>query len=68
MITLVERFRSQAAKANGYGVTVGEDVAVLVILANCEWAASQDLGDEFSEALRIIWAEFPYNTVHDSTS
>ena len=44
MVTQVERFRSQAAKANGYGVTVGEDVAVLVILANVEWATSEDWG------------------------
>ena len=26
MVTSVERFQSQAAKVNGYGVTVGEDV------------------------------------------
>ena len=44
MVTQVERFRSQAAKANGYGVKVGKDVAVIVILANVEWAASQDWG------------------------
>ena len=68
MVTQVKRFCSQATKANGYGVTVGKDVAVLIILANVEWAASQDWGREFSDALRIIQAEFPYNTAHDSAS
>ena len=68
MGTQVERFRSQATNASGYGVTVGEDVIVLIIVTNCEWAASQDWGGEFRDALRIIWMEFPYNTVYDSTS
>jgi len=68
MVTQVERFRSQAAKANAYGVTVGEDVAALVILANVEWALSQDWGGEFRDALRIIRAEFPYNIAHDAAS
>ena len=35
----VERLRSQAAKSKGYGVKVGEDVIVLIIIANIEWAA-----------------------------
>ena len=47
MVTNVERFRSQAAKANAYGVTVGEDVVCLVLLSNVEWAAQQEWGGEF---------------------
>ena len=37
MVVNVERLRSQAAKSNGYGVTVGEDIIVLIIIANIEW-------------------------------
>ena len=37
MVVNVERLRSQAAKSKGYGVKVGEDVIVLIIIANIEW-------------------------------
>ena len=42
MVVNVERLRSQAAKSNGYGVQVGKDVIVIIIIANIEWAASQE--------------------------
>ena len=41
MVANVEHLRSQTAKYNGYGVKVGEDVIVLIIIANIELAASQ---------------------------
>ena len=44
MVTNVEHFRSQVAKANAYGVTVGKDVVCLVLLSNVEWAAQQEWG------------------------
>ena len=47
MVMNVERLRSQAAKSIGYGVMVGEDVICLIIIANMEWAASQDWADNF---------------------
>ena len=48
MVINVERLRSQAAKSKGYGVKVGEDVIVLIIIANIEWAASQEWGVNFA--------------------
>ena len=68
MVTNVERFRSQAAKANAYGITVGEDVVCLVLLSNVEWAAQQEWGGEFRDAMRKIRAEYPYNKVHSATT
>ena len=68
MVTNVEQFRSQAAKANAYGATVGEDVICLVLLSNIKWAAQQDWGGEFRDLMRKIRAEFPYNKVHMPTT
>ena len=68
MVVNVERLRSQAAKSNGYGVKVGEDVIVLIIIANIEWAASQEWGGEFRNAMQFIRREFTYNKVHDASS
>ena len=68
MVVNVERLRSQAAKSKGYGVKVGEDVIVLIIIANIEWAASQEWGGEFRDAMRSIRREFTYNKVHDAAS
>jgi len=64
MVTNVERFCSQAAKANAYGITVGEDVVCLVLLSNIEWAAQPEWGGEFRDAMRKIRADYPYNKVH----
>ena len=41
MVANVELLRYQAAKSKGYSVKVGEDVIVLIVIANIEWAASQ---------------------------
>ena len=68
MVVNVECIRSQAAKSNGYGVKVGEDVIVLIIIANIEWAASQEWGGEFRDLMRSIRREFTYNKVHDALS
>ena len=48
MVVNVEHLRSQAAKSKEYGVKVGEDVIVLIIIANIEWAASQEWVGEFA--------------------
>ena len=58
MVVNVERLRSQAAKSKGYGVKVGKDVIVLIIIANIEWDASQEWGGEFRDAMRSIRCEF----------
>ena len=63
MVTNVERFRSQAAKANAYGITVGEDVVCLVLLSNIEWAAQQEWGGSF--ATRCVKSEW---TIHTTKS
>ena len=64
MIVNVERLRSQAAKSNSYGVKVGEDVIVLIIIANIEWAASQEWGGKFHNAMQNIHKKYTYNKVH----
>ena len=68
MVVNVERLRSQAAKSNGYGVKVGEEVIVLIIIANIEWAASQDWGGEFLDAMRNIRKQYTYNKVHTTAT
>ena len=68
MVVNVKRLCSQAAKSKGYGVTVGEDVIVLIIITNVEWAASQNWGGAFRDAMRSIRCEFTYNKVHDASS
>ena len=57
MVMNFERLRSQAAKSSGYDVTVGKDVICLIIIANTKWAASQDWGGEFRDAMRRIQAQ-----------
>ena len=47
---------------------VGEDVIVLIIIANIEWAASQEWGGEFRDAMRSIRRDFTYNKVHNAAS
>ena len=68
MVVNVERLRSQAAKSNGYGVKVGEDVIVLIIIVNIEWAASQEWGGEFRDAMRSIRRLYTYKKVHNAAS
>ena len=68
MMVNVKRRRSQAAKSNGYGVKVGEEVIVLIIIANIEWTTSHEWGGEFRDAMRSIRREFTYNKVHDTSS
>ena len=66
--TNVERFATAAAKTQGYGVHVHEDLKAIVILANTEWAAQQTWGSEISVAYRKIVAKYRYNHTHDATS
>ena len=66
--TNVERFATAAAKTQGYGVHVHDDLKAIVILANTEWAAQQTWGSEISVAYRKIVAKYRYNHTHDATS
>jgi hypothetical protein len=47
MVVNVELLRSLAAKSNGYGVKVGEDVTFLIIIANIEWRPVKTGADNF---------------------
>ena len=49
-------------------MTVGEDVIVLIIIANIEWAASQEWGGEFRDAMRHFRQQYTYNKVHSATT
>jgi hypothetical protein len=64
MVVNVERLHSQAFKSNGYGVKFSKDVIVLIIIANIEWAANQDWGSEFRDAMRAICRQHTFNKVH----
>ena len=64
MVVNVECLRSQAAKSNGYRVKVGEDFIVLIIIANIKWAAIQDWGGEFRDAMCNIRQQYTYNKVN----
>ena len=54
MVVNVECLRSQASKSKGYGVMVGEDVIVLIIIADTEWVTSQDWVGKFRDAMQNI--------------
>ena len=66
MVMNVEHLLSQATKSKGYKVTVGGGVIVLIIIVNIEWAASQDWGGEFRDAMQNIRQNYSYNKVHTS--
>ena len=70
MVVNVERLRSQEAKSNVYGVTVGKDVIVPNIIANTniEWAASQEWGGEFCNVMQNICGQYTYNKVYSATT
>ena len=68
MVVNVERLRSQAAKSIGYGVKVGKDVIVLIIIVNIEWAVSQEWGGELRDVMRSIRRLYTYNKVHYAAS
>ena len=68
MIVNVERLHSQVAKPKGCGVTIGDYVICLIIIANTEWSASQDWGGEFRDAMRNIRKTHPYNKVNTSST
>jgi hypothetical protein len=68
MVVNAERLCSQAAKSNGYGVKVDKDVIVLVIIANIEWADSQEWGGEFRGTMQTTRQKYTYNKVHTATT
>jgi hypothetical protein len=69
LVNAVEQLKIKASKAKGYGVIVQDDVIVLIIMANVEWAARQtwDTG-EFKDAKKSIRAKYQASHVHDATS
>ena len=54
MVVNIKCLCSQAAKSNSYGVMVGEDVIVFIIIANIECADIQEWGGELRDAMRNI--------------
>ena len=69
LVNAVEQLKIKSSKAKGYGVIVPDDVIVLIIMANVEWAARQtwDTG-EFKDAKKAIRAKYPASHVHDATT
>ena len=68
MVINVEKFATKAAKAQGYGIRVHDDLKAIVILANVEWAAQQSWGAEISVAQHKIVATYRYDHTHDKDS
>ena len=66
--TNVERFAATAAKAQGFGIKVHDDLKAIVVLANVEWAAQQTWGAEISVAHQKIKEKYLYNHAHDAAS
>jgi hypothetical protein len=63
----VEKFATNAAKTQAYGIRVHDDLNAVVILANMEWAARQSWGTEISVARHTIKEKYRYNHTHDTT-
>ena len=66
MVTNVEILNAKIEKMGTYGVTIGEDIIVMIILANVEEAAKWS--PEHRIALTAIRARYPYEHKHDDTS
>ena len=64
----VEKFATNAAKTQAYGIRVHDDLKAVVILANVEWAARQSWGTEIGVAHRTIKAKYRYDHTHDTAS
>ncbi len=64
----VEKFATNAAKTQAYGIHVHDDLKAVVILANVEWAARQSWGTEISVAHRTIKAKYRYDPTHNAAS
>ena len=64
----VEKFATNTAKTQAYGLRVHDDLKAVVILANMEWAARQSWGTEISVAHRTIKAKYRYDHTHNTAS
>ena len=64
----VEKFATNAAKMQAYGIRVHDDLKAVVILASVEWAARQLWGMEISVAHRTIKAKYRYDHTHATAS
>jgi len=62
----VEKFATNAAKMQAYGIRVHGNLKAVVILANVEWAARQSWGTEISVAHRTIKAKYRYDHTHNT--
>ena len=66
--TNVERLATEAAKSQGAGIKMGTDLKAAIILANVEWAAKQEWGQDVNTAQRAIAAQYSYDFKHDDAS
>ncbi len=64
----VEKFATDAAKMQAYGIRVHDDLKAVIILANVEWAAQQSWGTEISIAHCTIKAKYSYDHINDTAS
>ena len=64
----VEKFATNAAKTQAYGIRVHDNLKAVVILANVEWAAWQLWGTEISVAHCTVKAKYRYDHTHDTAS
>ena len=64
----VEKFATNAAKTQAYGIRVHDTLKVVIILANVEWATRQLWGTEISVAHCTIKAKYRYNHTHNTAS
>jgi hypothetical protein len=64
----VEKFATNPAKMQAYGIHIHDDLKAVVILSNVEWAARQSWGTEISVAHRTIKAKYRYDHTHNTAS
>jgi hypothetical protein len=64
----VEKFATNAAKTQAYGIRVHDNLKAVIILANVEWAARQSWGTEISVTHHTIKAKYRYDHTHDTAS
>ena len=64
----VEKFATNTAKTQAYGIRVHGYLKAVLILANMEWAAQQSWGTEISAAHSTIKAKYRYDHTHATAS
>jgi hypothetical protein len=64
----VEKFATNVAVTQAYGIRVHDDLNAVVILANVEWAARQTWCPKISVAHCTIKVKYRYDHTHDTKS